>query len=831
VRFGLPALVLALACLALLWSYRPAELVTYIVVEPFVPYRPPVEDDWIVTENGTRTYTAQVPVFKPGTVDRGWNAVLPQLILGSLCLVGAGALGWRFRHPLGRPPGAEVAADSPPPKPLPLLPFTEAGPELLDTEGERTLIWGVGRHVSEELTLRIDLGATVRSTARAGGLPTLRYGRDRRLREVWLWLDGSVEDPALGRYADEIAASLERAGLPVRLGFFDGYPLELEWAEGQVFRPEQMEGHRQTALVAVLTDGEVLGQHLKSALRDRVQPLLRALAGWPRLGVVDFSEGESGLRGELEPQGLSVIAPEALPSFFGLATSMVRAREAVDPSQLRVWAAALALSPRPVERRAAYALRRELELDVSPWAFHRLLEMEGAVLLGGRLGWQAAKRKELLEWLVEAEGCAGVGISPGTLLAKALSFWDRRLAEEEERRLERSETDEWRGDPAEKYLVMERELLRLWAEPEAATEVLWDSRAEFGKTLRERLSELAPWDSVAEGQDRLRLPWNFGDLRKTTRYRLAELGLGGVVKGELRPPGRLAAAIGLLASLGLTLFAHGLLEREATVEASAWATEEQELTCESKIAVHGESGIEFVWICGGTFMMGSEEDDDQAYGDEKPAHPVELKGFWMATTETTNEQYRRLRPGQSHGSGHEPVTGIDWKDARNFCEALGPDFDLPTEAEWEYAARAGTRTPWSFGAEEADLEKYAWFASNSELEPHPVAELEQNPWGLYDMHGNVWEWVLDCWDETAYRARHQQTLDGEALKDPTDPQIQNDICPGNDAVRVVRGGGFYFEPRRLRSACRVRFGPGGRGEVLGFRCVRRSRPELDRSSP
>ncbi|NJL28338.1 MAG: hypothetical protein HC897_10840, partial [Thermoanaerobaculia bacterium] len=156
------------------------------------------------------------------------------------------------------------------------------------------MVWGVGKHVAEELTTRIDLRETAARTAAAGGMPTICYEPDKRLREVWLWLDGTVEDPALGRYCEEVAASLERAGLSVRLGFFDGYPLQLTWLEGQVFRPQDLEAHRQTALVAVCTDGEVLLRHPADARGERARPLLRALARWPRLALVDVFSGCGG---------------------------------------------------------------------------------------------------------------------------------------------------------------------------------------------------------------------------------------------------------------------------------------------------------------------------------------------------------------------------------------------------------------------------------------------------------------------------------------------------------------------------------------------------------
>jgi len=217
-----------------------------------------------------------------------------------------------------------------------------------------------------------------------------------------------------------------------------------------------------------------------------------------------------------------------------------------------------------------------------------------------------------------------------------------------------------------------------------------------------------------------------------------------------------------------------------------------------------DQGITFVRICPGTFTMGSAENDSQAFDDEKPAHEVTLSEYWIGKYEFTNAQYHRFRPGHQ-GEANLPVTQVSWSDANAFCENFG--FQLPTEAQWEYAARAGSQTAWSFGDDESKLGRYAWFRENSGSRAHPAGTKDANTWGLHDMHGNVWEWVADWYG----------TYPKEAQVDPTGPP--------DGTRRVVRGGGFNLEPRVLRSAYRYSFRPEIRLDYLGFRCVRRSRPE------
>ncbi|MBU2644816.1 SUMF1/EgtB/PvdO family nonheme iron enzyme, partial [bacterium] len=243
------------------------------------------------------------------------------------------------------------------------------------------------------------------------------------------------------------------------------------------------------------------------------------------------------------------------------------------------------------------------------------------------------------------------------------------------------------------------------------------------------------------------------------------------------------------------------------------------------------TGMEFVFIQGGCFQMGSPA-DEKGRDDDETQHEVCVDDFYLAKTEVTNRQYRLYQPrhvpaayqGITLNEDNQPVVNVSWEDTRDYLKWLNSKqsgsgkFRLPTEAEWEYAARAGTTTSRYWGN---DLDQACRFASVSDqsakrkwndwaihdcddgyLTTAPVGSFKPNAWGLYDMLGNVWEWTADWY----------------GLYDAS--QKQNPKGPGTGSSRVDRGGSWNSVPGALRCPVRGRVTPSYRGNFLGFRLAR-----------
>ena len=219
------------------------------------------------------------------------------------------------------------------------------------------------------------------------------------------------------------------------------------------------------------------------------------------------------------------------------------------------------------------------------------------------------------------------------------------------------------------------------------------------------------------------------------------------------------------------------------------------------------TGMEFVYIEPGCFMMGSMEGES----NEQPVHRVCLtRGFKLGKYEVTQAQWQQVmgyNPSYFKNCGGDcPVENVSWDDAQAFVQKLngltGRQYRLPTEAEWEYACRGGGREETYCGGESAD--SLAWYRDNAGMQTHPVGRKRPNGLGLYDMSGNVDEWVQDGYADDYYR--------NSPVNDPQGPS--------NGSYRVIRGGGWYFDASFVRSTRRPGYGPGYREDFLGFRLVR-----------
>jgi formylglycine-generating enzyme required for sulfatase activity len=235
---------------------------------------------------------------------------------------------------------------------------------------------------------------------------------------------------------------------------------------------------------------------------------------------------------------------------------------------------------------------------------------------------------------------------------------------------------------------------------------------------------------------------------------------------------------------------------------------EKPALAEMRVRENPKDGLKYVWIPPGTFLMGCSPGDSECYADEKPAHQVTItRGFWMGQTAVTVGAYKRFAaatgrqmpgaPDFNSGWANDamPIVNVSWDDATAFCGWAGGR--LPTGAEWECAARGGS-TEGRYGP----IDEIAWYENNSGKRAHEVAQKRANGFGLFDMLGNVLQWVNDWYDEKYYQSSPSQDPAG----------------PASGQFRVLRGGFWLYSPRNVRVSFRSRYNPALRYDGIGFRC-------------
>ena len=355
--------------------------------------------------------------------------------------------------------------------------------------------------------------------------------------------------------------------------------------------------------------------------------------------------------------------------------------------------------------------------------------------------------------------------------------------------------------------------LRSAGAPEAALAAV---RAATGPAERKRQEEKASWDPIKDSPD----PAAFedflsrfpdGQFAAPARRKQRDLKIAGV-RGKVEQAlgdGRWDEAEGLFRALlpigpgdeamapWQRQIAEGREKLRLEREAAAARPAPPPPTAAGATKVNPADGLTYVWIPPGAFTMGCSPADLGCLDDEKPAHPVTIgRGFWLGRTPVTQQAYQRVRgenPSDLKGPSL-PVESLDWNAAKNYCLAIGGR--LPTEAEWEYAARAG-----STGARYGNLNEIAWYSENSLGKTHEVGRKQANAFGLYDMLGNVWEWVAD-WSEK---------YSSGAQTDPTGAE--------SGGYRVLRGGSWGGSSTLVRVSARSGLEPTGRRDNIGFRCA------------
>jgi len=259
---------------------------------------------------------------------------------------------------------------------------------------------------------------------------------------------------------------------------------------------------------------------------------------------------------------------------------------------------------------------------------------------------------------------------------------------------------------------------------------------------------------------------------------------------------RVALLAVLLAFLGCCSRSH-----KASTDAPEAGPTRAEASKDLTLDLGGGVRMETVPIPAGMFTMGSGKD---RFGDERPVHEVTIsQPFYLGKYPVTQEQWQVImgnNPSRFQGA-KRPVDGVSWNGAQDFCREMsaktGQTVRLPTEAEWEFACRAGSTTDYCFGDKEAALTEYAWYEGNSSGTTHTVGQKKPNAWGLHDMHGNVWEWCQDWYDRSYYA--------NSPRVDPQGP-ARSDL-----GAHVLRGGAWHVEAPYCRSAGRGGDFPCGEG--------------------
>jgi len=228
------------------------------------------------------------------------------------------------------------------------------------------------------------------------------------------------------------------------------------------------------------------------------------------------------------------------------------------------------------------------------------------------------------------------------------------------------------------------------------------------------------------------------------------------------------------------------------------------------IPLSSDQAIDFILVEGGEFFMG---DDGSQYDEEKPTHRVKLFSFYIGKYQLMQSQWQAItaeNPSEFKGKNRS-VDNVSWNEVQDFIiklnEQTGQQFRLPTEAEWEYAARGGKYSQGYAYSGSDKLKQVGWYEENSNGETHEVGLMLANELGIYDMSGNVWEWCADWFGEKYYE------------KCRKDGAVENPHGPDNGDYRVIRGGSCFSDSVYCRAMYRDRFQPGYRDSSVGFRLV------------
>lgn len=428
-------------------------------------------------------------------------------------------------------------------------------PAFVERSEQETLVWGIGREVSERLTEQLDAERTVDETIGRGGLPQLWFQPAFEHRGVWLWRDRRMKSGQADakRLEAEIVRTLKEAELPVHVATFARVPDSLQKVDGPAFSPAELDEQRRTTRGVVLTDGHGLLQARTAREGAQVQDLLRRLQGWHALAVVVFGERVAEVERMLEPYGIACLRPaDAVAHLAGA----LREGGAVERErELLRWETACALAPRRIREEDALALRNALGLRIEGFAVDALRQRHGR---GQHLVWSRPQRVAILADYDRAFGYRAMGwdaIERKTLLGRALAFWHEYYAQAlAEPTLEPGTRD---------ALMVERLVLGLWDRPE---EVVRGDEGLYALFQTEVLGDVvrelvAQYTDVDGDEDRVRLPWRYEERSVDVQVMLGRMGFA--VRhpvARVQRAGRWGWGLGLCLGLGVTALGRGMVE-------------------------------------------------------------------------------------------------------------------------------------------------------------------------------------------------------------------------------------------------------------------------------
>ncbi len=484
-------------------------------------------------------------------------------VVGTISLLVFGLTWWRTRRRSLLP---QAAVRSPLPGAGRVQPQLDRGdvPAFVERSEQETLIWGIGREVSDRPTDRLDAERTIDATIARGGLPELWFQPALEHRGVWLWRDRRMKTGQADakRLQAEIVETLTAAALPVHVATFARVPEQLQKVDGPTFSPHELDEQRRTARVVVLTDGHGLLRARTARAQVGVQDLLQRFAGWHALAVVVFGEHGDEVERMLAPYGIPCLQPA--DAVAHLAGALHGGSQVERERELLRWEAACAMAPLRIREADALALRTALELNIEGFAVDALRRRFGR---GQHLVWSAAQRAAILADYDRAFGYRAMGwdaVGEKSLTGRALAFWREYYA----LALEGAGLDA----RTREHLEIEQLVLGLWDRPEEVVRgqdgrdglfALFQTE-EFEAVVRGLVSQYTDVDGSAQ---RVRLPWRYDERPADVQVMLGRMGFAVEdVASDVERAGRWGWGLGLALGVGVAALSHGVMETMMPVE-------------------------------------------------------------------------------------------------------------------------------------------------------------------------------------------------------------------------------------------------------------------------